>query len=332
MDWSSGFSACYYVTLVDPVTWRDLDRVEITEGSISRTGTGLRQSADLTCTDFTPESERWIRVWMDAAQPGSVAHVALFTGLTSVSEQDINGVVTRLPLSCYSVLKPAADIPLEKGAYVAANMIGADVVQELLSATPAPVVIESASPRLSQAIVAEGGETRLSMADRILSAINWRLRIDGDGTIHIGAWDGTERAVFGLNNDVITPSVKLRADWFSCPNVFRATCGDAVAMARDDDPSSYLSTVNRGREIWEVEDNVTLSSDESLQQYATRRLRELQSFAYAVSYSRRFDPAVNVTDVIRLHYPRQGMMGLYTVASQRISLGHGATVSEEVQR
>ena len=47
MDWSKGFSASYYMAIVDKRTWNDISRLEITGGNISRYITGLRESADI---------------------------------------------------------------------------------------------------------------------------------------------------------------------------------------------------------------------------------------------------------------------------------------------
>lgn len=332
MDWSKGFSAAYYMETVDPVTWRDRQRIEITGGSVSRSSSGLRQSADVTCTEFQPDTELWIRIYLEASQGGETERAALFTGLASVPDTEISGTLRRYPLACYSVLKPLEDVILQRGYYVLAGTDCASALRDLLAATPAPAVIEGQAPTLYQTIIAEGGETPLSMAGRILDAIGWRMRIDGDGTIRIGPRGETETAAFGIYNDVIEPQLKLRSDWFSCPNVFRATSGDLTATARDDSPDSPLSTVRRGREVWMAEDSVKLAEGEGLQQYAERRLLEEQARAGSVQYTRRFDPAVNVTDKVRLHYPPQGLMGLYTVSSQSITLGAGAAVSEEVRR
>ena len=52
MDYNKGFSAMYYGTFVDPVTWRDTDRFEITGGSVRRTGSDLIESADADCTEY----------------------------------------------------------------------------------------------------------------------------------------------------------------------------------------------------------------------------------------------------------------------------------------
>lgn len=332
MDWSKGFSATYYMTIVDPVTWGDVDRVEIISGKIARKTDGLMESADVECSDFDTDRERWIRIYLDAAQPGDVAHIPLFTGLSSVPETSINGTQIRYPLTCYSVLKPAEDILLQRGWFAAESFNGAEVVRDLLSVIPAPISVEANAPKLSQSIIAEDGDNHLTMAQKVLEAINWRLKINGDGSIIICPMATNVSAVFGLDNDVIEPSVTRKADWFGCPNVFRAINNDNVAIARDDDERSMLSTVMRGREIWQEESNCDLNDGEGLEQYAQRRLQELQSVAYSINYTRRYNPAISIGDLVELHYPEQGLMGVYKTVSQSIDLGYGAKTSEEVQK
>ena len=41
MDWARGYTSEYYMTVVDPATWRDISRIEITGGSIRRETDGL---------------------------------------------------------------------------------------------------------------------------------------------------------------------------------------------------------------------------------------------------------------------------------------------------
>jgi hypothetical protein len=320
------------MTIVDPASWRDMDRVEITGGSVSRSVSGLRQSADITCTDYDPDREQWVRVYLDAAQAGDVVHVPLFTGLSSVPERSTDGSRTEYPLACYSVLKPAEDILLDRGWYAMTGQSSGDVIEALLSDLPAPVTVRDGSPALIRSIIAEDGETQLSMVDKILTAIGWRLRIEGDGSIEVCPADTEPRATFGDGNDVIEPQLTVRKDWFSCPNVFRAISGDRSAVARDDSEDSMLSTVSRGREIWMEDRDGQLSDSEGLEQYAERRLAEEQAYAYSVRYRRRYDPAVTAGDLVRLHYPGQGLQEDHTVISQSITLGLGAAVEEEVQR
>lgn len=337
MNWNNGFSSIYYATVVDPQSWQDVmddgkPRFEIRGGDISRTSSGLRESADIQCKNRRPRGEQWVRVYLDTRQGGSSEHTALFTGLATSPERDIDGNREDNPLACYSVLKACEDVKLPRGWFAPANSNGADIVKTLLEeTTPAPVSVSGVSPKLKEHIVAEADENHLSMADKVLVSIGWRLRILGDGSVIIcpkatdisGSFDSIE-------NDSIRPQVNVSDDWYECPNVFRATSGDVSAVARDDSPDSPLSTVNRGREVWDSDDSCTLNDAESLGDYAARRLKESQMHAASVSYSRRYDPNILVTDKIRLNYPRQGIIGEFIVTSQKVSLGFGAETSEEV--
>lgn len=332
MDWNNGYAASYHASLVDPDTWADGVKIDLAGGNINRTDTGLRHSADIECHDYSYGSDRWIRVWMNAEQAGSNATEPLFTGLVSAPERDIDGFIVETPLQCYSVLKPAQDILMPIGWYAAKGFIGADMVKQLLSVTPAPISIEGISPRLAQHIIAENNENRLTMADKILTAIGWRLKIDGYGAITICPMPDSESALFsGEVNDQIEPQVKVKDDWFSCPNVFRASTDEASAVAYDYDTASPLSITNRGREVWAEESSVKLSEGESLQTYAERRLREEQLHSSTVFYDRSFAPGILPTDRIRLHYPAHNLSGTFIVTSQKISLDHSATTSEEVR-
>ena len=204
-------------------------------------------------------------------------------------------------------------------------------MQQLLSVSPAPITVEDASPVLTTAIISEDGETNLSMADRILDAINWRLRIEGDGTINIGPKPTDPAAAFDpISNDMIETKVKVARDWYSCPNVLMAVSGDMTGIARDDSPDSPLSTVNRGREVWKLESGVSLAANESIAEYALRKLCESQRVKTAASYDRRYIPDVYPGDIIRVNYPKQGLTGLYEIDSQSVTLGYNAKTSEEI--
>lgn len=331
MNWSKGYTAACYVKTVDVATWRDVDRIDIFGGSVSRSGGALAESATLDCVDYDQTAERWVRVWMDTTQDGDGAHIALFTGLATSPDRDINGRLFTNQVECYSVLKPAQDVLLPRGWYAPAGAYGAELIRQLLMVTPAPKIIDGVSPALQTAYVAEDGESNLSMAQKILAAINWRLRLTGDGTIYIEPKPTNPTVVFDcIEFDSIEPQLKVGYDWFSCPNVFRAVQNDTSAVAVDDDPESIFSTVSRGREIWKEENNVKLNDTESLQAYAMRRLKEEQNVVYKASYDRRYHPDITVGDLIRLHYPEQRIDGIFRVTSQNIELESGGKTTEEV--
>ncbi len=328
MDWSKGYSASYYATRVDPVTWRDMERFEIIGGSIKRNGEALRESADIECVGHQIAVEQWIRVYLDVRQAGSASHTALFTGIASTPDLTRKLSRPETDLACYSVLKPVDDVLLKRGWYAAAGRLGGDVLRELLAATPAHVEISEDSPRLSESIIAEDGETCLTMVDRVLDAINWRLRLNGDGTIEALPKSLEPVVTFDpLENDVIEPEVSIEADWYSCPNVFMAVADDLTGIARDESDGP-LSISSRGREVWAYESGCDLADNESIGAYAQRKLKERQQVARTVSYNRRYYPDVVPGDLIRLHY--EGFEGLFNVRTQSISLSYNARTAEEV--
>lgn len=332
MDWNHGFSSRIYAWVVDPITWRDTEQIDILSGEISRTMDELMQSA--TVQVKRDLGERWIRIYLEAKQEsGSASRIALFTGLTSCPERKLDGAHVSYAVECYSVLKLAADILLPRGYYAPLGLNAARLAAELLKIGAIPISIEeeAKAPSLSNAIVADDGETNLSMARRIVAAIGWEIGISGDGSVIIRASKNGKVASFdAVGNDVVGLSVKDKKDWFDCPNVFRAVSGDTVAIARDDS-EGLLSIKSRGREIWTEEDDCDLIGGESLAEYASRRLKEEQSPARSLSYTRRFNPNVFPGDVVRIHYPGHGIDGLFTVIEQKITLGGGCQTEEEVE-
>ena len=331
MIWSKGFSASFHATFVDPKTWHDTDVLQITGGTINHIDSGLFESADIDCIEYEYGIEKWIRIWMDAEQAGERVHIPLFTGLASTPDKNIDGPLVKHTLKCYSVLKPASDVLLPLGWYAARGFNSAEIIKKLLAVCNAPVVIEGESPRLSDYLIAEQNETNMTMIEKILNAIDWRLKISGDGTVSIcPKSDAVVDSFDNLEADSIEPSVRVEYDLFDCPNVFRAISGEVSFEAKDIDDNSELSIQNRGREVWKEETSIALSDDESIQRYAQRRLKELQGVAMTISYDRRYHDNVYVGDVIRLNYPLQDLVGTFKVTSQKITLGAGMKVSEEV--
>lgn len=332
MDYSKGFTASYDLTIVDPVSWRDLSHHRLTAGTITRNTDLLMESADLDLTEVPEDGEVWIRVWMNAAQEYSAeTRIPLFTGLTTAPERKLTGKRESYPVSCYSVLKPAADRLLPRGWYASKNENGAGLVKELLSVGAAPVTAAENSPALSSVIVAEDSETNLSMASKILTAIGWSLRISGRGEINIQP-ENTEVAVTfdAASFDIVEPSITDSNDWYSCPNVFRAVSGSDSAVAKDEDTESKYSIPSRGREIWMEETDCTPREGETLQTYAKRRLKEEQSPSRTISYDRRYVPDIYPGDRIRLNYPEEKIRGTFKIINQNITLGFAGKTSEEV--
>ena len=331
IDWSKGMTSKYYGAVINPDTWKDDYKFDIISGSIKHSEDGLRESADIECNNFDQTREYWVRIYMDVRQGSDSELIPLFTGLASIPDVSYNGRINTESVNCYSVLAPAESVLLPLGWYVSEGANGAETVKDLLTdVIPAPVIIDGVSPGLEYALIAESGESHLSMAELILYAINWRMRIEGDGTVILSPQPVDSVATFDYAiNDVIEMDVTVKKDWYAVPNVFRAVSESMMAVARDEDPDSIFSIQNRGREIWMEETGVTLNDNEKIGEYADRRLKEEQSLYLTTNYNRRFDPNVKVSDYVRINYPQQGLTGIFQITSQSMDLTYGCSVSEE---
>lgn len=331
MNWSKGYSSSYHLSILDKETLRDIDRIELTGGSIKRSYSDLRESADVDCRGYDSKKEQYIRIWLDTKQEGESSHIPLFTGLATSPRHQYSGRVKSNTIECYSMLKIAQDVMLPRGWYAPTEANSGKMIKQLLDIVGSPVYISEGSPDLSQAIIAEQGENHLSMTDKILGSINWRMRLDGYGAIYVEPINSEPKVMFSANElDMIESEIDISYDWYNAPNVLRCTLDDSYSVARDDDPKSALSTVNRGREVWYEDSDVTLNTNETLAEYAQRMLKEYQRTATEISYSRRYYPGIYPGDCIRLNYPAQQVSGIFLITDQDITLGYSAKTSEEV--
>lgn len=330
INYGNGISATYYAARVNPQTWADAGEISIISGSITKkAGSDLVQSADITVSEDIG-TEAWIRVYMIAEQGGAKERVPLFTGIVSSPSRNIKGAKETRKLDCYSVLKVAADILLPIGWFAPARTNGGELIRILLADLPCPVEVDEGAPNIISSFVAGNNDSKLSVAQEIAEAINWQIKVRGDGSVRICPKPLTISGTFdNIENDIIETSVTDNRDIFSVPNVLRVTLGGSAATARDDDPDSIYSTVNRGREIWSQED-AKLAAGESLGEFAVRRLKELQNPSRKLDYTRRFQPDVDVNDLVSIVYPKQNIGDVFRVQSQTITLSHGAKVKEEV--
>lgn len=330
ISFKDGYSASYYICFVDKRTWADFGRMDITGGSINRSTDVLIESADISCINYQDDSERLVRVYMDVKQGSNIGHIPLFTGWATSPEKSINGTLVENTLQCYSVLKPAQDILLPPGWYAPLETDSEALIEGLLKPTGAPINFIDSPSTLKEALIAEENENNLSMAELVISAVGFAMRINGDGSIDIYEKPNIQRIqVAGsfdyINNDIFETQLSDKFDWYDCPNVFRAIADDSYAVARDEDAIDA-----RGREIWAQESSCDLKENESISEYAVRRLKELQTVYRTIEYTRRFQPDIYPLDFVRIHYPTQGISGVFQVTNQTINFGYNASTSEEV--
>ena len=185
VDFSRGISATYYATRVNPQTWADAGEISIISGEVTKNATSdIVVSADIAVNEDIG-AEDWIRVYMIAEQNGAKERVPIFTGIVSSPSRDINGNSETRKLDCYSVLKVASDILLPLGWFAPARTSGGELIRILLSDLPCPVELDEGSPNIISSFVAGNNDSKLSVAQEIAEAINWQIRVNGDGSVRI---------------------------------------------------------------------------------------------------------------------------------------------------
>lgn len=323
MNWAKGYTAKYIARLVDRASFNDMEEIPIISGSISRDITSnLLESATIETHERI--DEQWVRIYMIATQNGGSERIPLFTGLASSPARDINGVQNKYSIDLYSVLKPAADWMVPLGYYLPSGVQGETLIKALFDKVGIRMQSQLGSGVLTAPIVAEAGETYLSLAMQVLKAIGWYMYITGDGQVQMKPYETEPVTTFDTEHDAIEPEIRDSKDMFSCPNVLRVTAGNYTTTVKDEN-----SIRDRGREIW-AQEKIDLISGTSLTAYAMSRLAELQSPSRELEYTRRFHPDVRPGDAIRITCPRQQINGIFRVQNQKITLGYGARTEEVV--
>ena len=138
------------------------------------------------------------------------------------------------------------------------------------------------------------------------------------------------------NSSILLPEITMNHDLYGIPNVVEVIysygndCKQAVA--KNEDPNSPISIVNRGREIPYRDTDPSLRgyvTQKQIDDYAEWLLRELSTIEYTVSYTHAYCP-VRVGDCVRLNYTRAGIKDIKAkVISQKIKAEPGCPVSEK---
>lgn len=324
LNWDKGISTIVKCYLVDNERWTDTEEINIASGKIDRTKEGLLESARLELRESVSQ-EAWIRVYLAAQQEGGGELVPVFTGLATAPKSTRGQVGKTVSTECYSVLKAADDVLLKRGFYAPA---GADarLAASLIGKANVRVEVAQGTPRLQESIVADDGETNLSMARKIVDAIGWRMRVSGEGVVYLEPLPAHPSITFGSSFDVIEQGIEDSQDTFTLPNCLRVSDGSNYAEYKDAD-----AIAARGREVWAEEGDVNLAACENLYSYAKRRLKTLQNPTRELSYNRRFIPNVGVGDVVEIDYPNASITGLFEIASQSIDLENFGKTKEEVE-
>lgn len=342
VDWLLSMQQTFEYYIVDPATWKDAKKIEnVKSCSISRdSDAGTLGSASINITESVGEC--YVRIYLITIQNGTKERHPLGTFLVQTPSTSFDGKVRNLSMDAYTPLlelketKPPLGYSVMKGTNI--MTIARQLTQEN---TRAPVVPASCDTNLFSDFVAETDDSWLTFLTDLLLNAKYSYDLDEMGRILFAPEQDTAslQPVWTYNDDnssILYPNLNMDHDLYGIPNVVEViySHGNGYYYSRvvNDDPNSPTSTVNRGREIIHRVSDPDLIGDPTenqIDEYANRLLRELSSLEYTITYTHGYCP-VRVGDCVRFNYSRADLKNVKAkVISQTIKCEPGCPVTEK---
>ena len=342
VDWLSSMQQTFEYYIVNPATWKDAKKIEnVKSCSISRdSDAGTLGSASINITESVGEC--YVRIYLITIQNGTKDRHPLGTFLVQTPSTSFDGKVRNLSMDAYTPLlelketKPPLGYSVRKGTNI--MTIARQLTQEN---TRAPVVPASCDTNLFSDFVAETDDSWLTFLTDLLLNAKYSYDLDEMGRILFAPEQDTAslQPVWTYNDDnssILYPNLNMDHDLYGIPNVVEViySHGNGYYYSRvvNDDPNSPTSTVNRGREIIHRVSDPDLIGDPTenqIDEYANRLLRELSSLEYTITYTHGYCP-VRVGDCVRFNYSRADLKNVKAkVISQTIKCEPGCPVTEK---
>lgn len=354
-DWTKSMEQSFEYYTVEPTTLADVKRLDIVKtASFSRDAESeTLGSATIDVTNSVGET--YIRGYLKTIQNGVTEKHPLGTVLAQTPSSSFNGKITDVSMDSYTPLielkekRPPLGYTVRKGTRImdaAYNIISENARVPVNKIEPTYRTDDEGnlideSPTLQYDFVANTNDTWLSFVIDLIANANYELGLDELGHIlFLPKQDmASLQPVWTFddgNSSILYPELTMTHDLYGIPNVVEVIYSygsqHKEAIAINDDPNSPTSTVSRGRKIIYRDTDPSLAgyvTDEQIQAYAERLLRELSTMTYTITYTHAYCP-VRVGDCVRLNYTRAGLTNIKAkVISQNIKCIPGCPVSEK---
>ena len=339
-DWAQSMQQSFEYYTVDPETLADIKRLDnVKNASFDRDlETETLGSATIDVTNST--GEQYIRGYLKTIQNGITEKFPLGTVLSQTPSSSFNGKVMDVSMDCYTPLielkekYPPLGYTVRKGTNImeaAYNIIKANC--------RVPVSKVTSTLTLQYDFVANTDDTYLSFVISLIGNANYELGLGEKGNILFLPKQNLESlqpiwTFDDSNSSILYPEISVNHDLYGIPNVLEViySYGNDYkeAIAINEDPNSLTSTISRGRRIPYRDTDPSLRgyvTQEQLDAYAVKKLKELSVLEYTVSFTHAYCP-VRIGDCVRLNYNRAGIKDIKAkIISQNIKADPGCPVS-----
>lgn len=351
-DWTKSMQQSFEYYIVDPTTWGDKELLTNVKSATIERDSEAETLGSATIDITESVGECYIRIYLITIQNGIKERHPLGTFLVQTPSSSFDGRIRNVSMDAYTPLlelkenQPPIGYTIEAGknaleeAYrIARERVRAPVIK--------PTSVSNDKFILSNDFVANTDDTWLSFLTDLLAMINYQFDLDELSRIRFTP----KQEITALhpiwtyddgNSSILYPDLNLDHDLYGIPNIIEViyagenSDGSTVYIeakpAKNTDPNSPTSIVNRGREITYRETSPNLAgipTQEQLNEYAVLLLRSVSTIEYSMSYTHGYCP-VRVGDCVKLEYTRADMTNIKAkVISQSIKCTAGCSVSEK---
>lgn len=329
----------YYV--VDPVTWKDMKRLQNVKDSRIVRDSETDTLGSLTINLNDEVGECYIRIYLITIQNGIKEKHPLGTFLVQTPSYGFDGKVVTYSLDAYTPLLELKENQPPLGYSI---LEGENIMERayrlVRENVRAPIIKTEKEDTLFYDFVANTNDTWITFIKDLIANAKYELGLDELGRVIFMPTQPTASlqpkwTFDDSNSSILHPVVDMTRDFYGIPNavevVFSSNRAYEYAKVVNDDPNSPTSTVNRGREIVYRVVNPSLlvnPTKEQLEQYGKQVLKELSCLEYKITYTHGYCP-VQLGDCVRLNYERAGLKNIKAkVISQTIDCTPGCPVTE----
>lgn len=349
-DWTASMQQTFEYYIVDPGTWRDktlltnVKKCKITrDSSVETLG-----SATIDVTESVGEC--YIRAYLITNQNGVKEKFPLGTFLVQTPSSSFNGKIRDVSMDAYTPLMELKENPPPLGYSILKEQpIMSTAYRICREQMRAPVVgtydleedndKKDGTKTLFYDFVADPNDTWITFLTDLIANAKYQFDLDEMGRVMFSPKQEIDalQAIWTFddgNSSILYPDLQMDHDLYGIPNVVEVVYSKSghnlYSRVVNDDTNSPTSTVNRGREIVHRDTNPDISGNPTqieINDYANKRLRELSSLEYKVTFTHAYCP-VRVGDCVRLDYKRAGISNVRAkIVSQTISCEPGCPVS-----
>ena len=341
-DWTKTMQQTFEYYIVDPGTWRDTRKINtVISSSITRDST-LETLGSASITIAESLGECYIRIYLITIQNGIREKHSLGTFLVQSPSYSFDGKIKNVTLDAYTPLLELKENPTPLGYSVLKDENILDTAYRIVrEQVRAPVIKPQKDEVLNTNFVANLNDTWITFVRDLVANADHSLALDDMGRIFFSPNQDTMSlqpiwTFDDSNSSILYPELSVDRDLYGIRNVVEVIYSNGneyyYGKAVNNDPSSPISTVNRGRQITHRESNPSLlgsPNQDRIQEYAENLLKEMSSLEYTVTYTHGYCP-VRIGDCVRLNYRRAGLNGIKAkVISQNIKCESGCPVTEK---